>query len=54
MTQDNSKPKKKHNWMAGFIIPPRLTDEEHVARERAERCKAVWDTNNGYKRVHKQ
>tara|TARA_B110000503_G_scaffold137948_1_gene223095 strand:- start:518 stop:685 length:168 start_codon:yes stop_codon:yes gene_type:complete len=31
------KKKKKHNWMKGFIIPPPLTDSDHVSRERHSR-----------------
>lgn len=53
MPLNNSKPKKKSNWMTGFKIPSRLTDEEKLSKEQAARAKAIWDGNNGY-RVPKQ
>ena len=49
----SSKPKKKHNWMAGFVLPPPSTEMDILARERAQRARAIWDGNNGY-RIPKQ
>ena len=48
MSLSNSK-KKKHNWMAGFIIPPPESPEQRISRERAERCRAYWDKAKGNK-----
>jgi len=32
------KAKKKHNWMRGFVITPKLTDIQHVEISRLARC----------------
>ena len=37
------KPKKKHNWMAGFILPKKLDDAELV---RAETSRRLCDDQN--------
>ena len=49
MTPDNSNPKKKHNWMAGFFVAKPATDADKVASEQAYRARAIWDGNNGHR-----
>jgi hypothetical protein len=45
-----SKPKKKHNWMAGFILPPPSTDIDKVRRDRLDRREIINQRNNKARR----
>jgi hypothetical protein len=35
---------KKHNWMRGFVIPPRSTEAEILTGERSRRIKSVMNS----------
>jgi hypothetical protein len=41
--------KKKHNWMRGFVIPPRSTEAEILTGERSRMIKARMQTKTGRK-----
>jgi len=44
------KPKKKHNWMLGFILPPPSTDIDLVRRDRLDRREIINQRNNNARR----
>jgi hypothetical protein len=45
----SEKPKKKHSWMAGFVIPKRTTDAEILEGERSRRIKSIMNSKTGRK-----
>jgi hypothetical protein len=41
------KPKPKHSWMRGFVIPPRATEAEVLSGDRSRRIKSVMNSKTG-------